>query len=46
MSWRQLLKTKTFVLVVSPVTSLMKDQVESFGSEVSKYNEGPPLGAS
>ena len=30
--------------VVSPVTSLMKDQVESFGSEVSKgikYNEGP-----
>ena len=31
------------MLVVSPVTSLMKDQVESFGSEVSKgikYNEG------
>ena len=29
--------------------SLMKDQVESFGSEVSKgikYNEGPTLGAS
>ena len=47
MSWRQLLKT--FALVVSPVTSLMKDQVESFGSEVSKeikYNEGPPVGAS
>ena len=34
------------LLVVSPVTSLMKDQVESFGSEVSKgikYNEGPKL---
>ena len=30
------------MLVVSPVTSLMKDQVESFGSEVSKgikYNQ-------
>ena len=35
------------VVHVSPVTSLMKDQVESFGSEVSKgikYNEGPSLG--
>ena len=33
------------MLVVSPVTSFMKDQVESFGSEVSKgikYNEGAP----
>ena len=34
------------MLVVNPVTSLMKDQVESFGSEVNKgikYNEGAPL---
>ena len=34
----------SIVLVVSPVASLMKDQVEGFGSEVSKgmkYTKGP-----
>ena len=37
------------MLVVSPVTLLMKDQVESFGSEVSKgikYNEEANAGPS
>ena len=35
--------------MTSPVTSPVRDQIESFGSEVGKgikYNEGPPLGAS